>query len=204
MSDVFWAALVGAGAALLGGALTQLSALTREHMQRKSTERQQEVNWQRSEARRMQESRQKTSHRQEEFVLARIRECWEHVLMARVQMYRRVDHFAGKRDLGPVDEMPSAEAGRACLVAMLGLSEVFELAVEFYQASLRLEVGMDNGKPKLEVTGLLAEWEGAFQLFQKGILKVARERLPTVGAPVLGNDAGGSAQGFGGVAQHAS
>jgi len=87
MSDVFWAALIGAGSAVLSAWLTNRFNARTTAMQLEHSSRQSALDWQRTEAVRKAEHAKADAHRREELQYERLREFCAWVLECRMRMF---------------------------------------------------------------------------------------------------------------------
>jgi len=156
MSDVSWAALVGACAALAGSVVTQTSLLIKTHMQRKNKERRRAQNKKESRAIRKKKA---------------LRQCWGYVLATRIQVYKLMKTHHANTHLAP-DEMPTVVCGHACTVALLELPEVYWFLKDLYEAVVQMEAIMAEPDLLKVSVGLLA-WDKSFQALEEAVAKMS-------------------------------
>jgi hypothetical protein len=134
-NDVVWVALISAGGALVAAITTQFLAMKAAARQATRTERQEALQWQRSEAKRIREQHE-----------ARLRELWAHVLLAQNRIRDALDARSAANSQKNSTPIPSAAdsaasaAAQAYSVALIGLPSVRAFAKDFYATTARAEM----------------------------------------------------------------
>lgn len=161
-NDVVWVALISAGGALIAAITTQFLSMKAAAKQAARTERQEALQWQRSEAKRIREQHE-----------ARLRELWAHVLLAQNRIRDALDVRSASAHLttqAPVaSESAASAAAHAYSVALIGLPEVRQLAKDFYQATARAELKIWY-EEKLD-GGVVAAWRDALNELEAAVMK---------------------------------
>jgi len=164
MSDVFWAALIGAGSAVLSAWLTNRFNARETARQITHSERQARLQWEWSEARRKAEEARDDALRKEERRAFRLREFWAHVLTSEVVMVKWLDWIdRGRTGPSPdasAEAMPTFPALHANAVALLELTDVYPLARDFFRATVKLEDALFAGGTVFDVAR--KRWDRAY------------------------------------------
>jgi len=171
MSDVFWAALISGGAALIATWLTnrfngRLTAKQLDHLTEESAR-----HWQRAEATRKDEQARNDMLRQADLRASRLREFWGHVLTSEAEVIKWVMWVkGGRKGRSPdrsVETMPSRPALLAYSVALLGLPEVYPQARDYFRATAHLEGAIDSDETKFDAVH--EDWDQAFIYLERKI-----------------------------------
>ena len=159
-----WVAFISAGSAVFVALMTQSLATLAARKQADRADKKEVLQWQRTEASRLQEQGS-----------ARGREFWALVLQSRRCMERRIEG----RDaaLAPGERSPVEVAAETYAIALFGLApEIAPLAKEFYQATADLERNLaqvDEAQP-LRVLAGIPRWSGAFQRLEEALTALPR------------------------------
>jgi len=160
MSDVFWAAIISGGTAIVVTLLTQWLSLRIASQQLKHTERTEQLKWERSEASRKEAEQD-----------VRLREFWGHILACKVHMLRwQVLSDKGRKE-GMTDmfdsERPSFHAFQAHISALIGLTGLSSLAQEYVESSVELEGNLQRcdatSEGKKNTDAAWEAWTRAYQ-----------------------------------------
>ncbi len=175
MTDVILVAMISAGVALATALLTQLlTALTAS----KSADRQDKreaLQWQRSEAIRLQDLERKDAQRKEEILEQRVRELWGHVLTTRWQMVDILESLVQKQarpdsKSAPVSTQstPVHAAGQAYLVALTGITALRPTAKAFYGATSQVQIAMRDSDQDA-MAKAMSEWNSSYKALEKSV-----------------------------------
>lgn len=166
-----WAAVIGAGAAILGVILGQYWTARTVLAQLKHAEQQEDLKWQREEARRLAELRDQ-----------RLRELWSCALEVRVRTIDLLLIRSAAEEL----ETPKAHEGvfeaaaRAYAVALTGLPELRDVAKKFYEASASLESHAVHDNKSESCTDLRRLWTKSFFELEAAVARVADQQFSLV------------------------
>jgi len=162
MSDVFWAALIGAGAAVLSAWLTNRFNARETAKQIAHSQSQARLQWEWSEARRKAEEARDDARRKEELRALRLREFWSHVLTCEVVMVKWLDWIdQGRTGPSPdtsAEAMPTFPALHANAIALLELTDVYPLMRDFFRSTVKLEDALLVGGTKFDVARERWDW----------------------------------------------
>lgn len=161
MSEVVWVALISAGAALATALLTQCLAMLGAHIQARRSDRQEALQWQRTEASRLRAYRSEQG-----------RELWALVLASRRGMEARMRQGPGALPPGAPALAPADVAAQAYAVALFGLPDAAAAAKDFYMASADLEVriAQETDLQAVRVLVALGVWSRAFVRLEQSLL----------------------------------
>lgn len=135
MTEIVWVALISSGSAILVALMTQFLAMRAADIQASHRARQEEVLWQRTEAKALRELHD-----------ARLRELWSFALQAQNRVRDMLDmHVESLPQSNRPQPIPEAAlsatsaAGQAYAVALTGLPEVRPQAKAFYKRTAEVE-----------------------------------------------------------------
>lgn len=162
MSAEIWAAIIGAGAAVVGVLVGQYWSANTTLAQLRHAEQQEDLKWRREEVRRLADLRDQ-----------RLRELWAHVLEVRVRAIDLLTSGVSGPDVAPKAKDGVFEAAaRAYAVALTGLPELRENAKEFYLASANLEASLTGGNEDAK-TELTRVWTQQFFELEAAVARAA-------------------------------
>ena len=160
-SDVVWVAFISAGGAVAAAITTQWLATLTAARQAARTERQEALQWQRSEAKRIRDQHE-----------ARLRELWAHVLRAQNLIRDALDTRSPAASLTiqkPIaSDSAASAAAQAYCVALIGLPGVRPLAKDFYQATAKAELVIWYGKDV--VADAMAAWRDSLNRLEAAVV----------------------------------
>ncbi|WOI47727.1 hypothetical protein [Acidovorax sp. BLS4] len=178
MNDVVWVALISAGAALVTALVTQLLATRAAGKSADRAEKREALQWQRTEALRLEEFQRKEAQRREELQNARLRELWGYVLTVRWQVLDALQRMPVKGQPAPksapvsAEAMPAHAAGQAYSVALTGLAAVRPSAKAFYIATASVQqelLAFDDDA--MHVAS--AAWKDAYEALEMSVAALA-------------------------------
>jgi len=179
MSDVLLGVIGGVAAAVV----TQLLAarISAKQWERSEARRREEIaledarrqeEYRRADTRYQDEIKRNETRRLEDLKAARLREFWEHVLLARVRILGYVEHLPTGIPVVAVEQTPTVSAMHACGVALLGLSGVYPLAKEFFHATADLELNIRVGDDD-KMSASLKPWHKVFADLEGVVAKLS-------------------------------
>lgn len=168
MSAEVWAAIIGAGAAVVGVLVGQYWSANMTLAQLRHSEKQEELKWRREEGRRLEELRDQ-----------RLRELWALVLEVRVRgADLRLASLKGVPDTPNAKDSIFEVAARAYAVAITGLPDLREVMKRFYVASNLLEfhhIRDRHENSELHQHQAHQEWTSAFMAVEQAVSAAADE-----------------------------
>jgi len=175
MTDVVSVAFISAGAALVTALVTQYLATRAASKQADRADRREALQWQRSEALRLEELARETARQKKELQDAHLRELWGHVLDVRWQILDTLERVPTKDRPKPKSSDVSAQstpvhaAGKAYSVALISLAAVRPSAKAFYAAtgSVQLALQSSDGDAMGQAVG---EWNNAYKALENSVI----------------------------------
>ena len=157
MNDVVWVSLISAGGAVVAALTAQFLAMKAAARQAARTEQQEALQWQRSEAKRMQECQD-----------ARLREFWSLVLLSQSRIADCIPSPAGVIREIPIADSAVGAAAQAYAVALIGLPGVRQLAKEFYLATARVHAMLEVGE--IKNPDHVVAWKVCFESLEAAVI----------------------------------
>lgn len=176
MSDVFWVAVISSCSAIAVALMTQLLATRAASKSADRADKREALQWQRSEALRLEELRQKEAQealawareeaeKKRDGMVAALHRCWTAALAAQ---NRIVDGLQGAEGLPPAAESAASAAAHCYAVALIELPPLRETAKAFYLATADAETAMHA--KQLQRLDVVKKWRNSFDALESAVI----------------------------------
>jgi len=173
MSDTVWATLISVIGMLGTAWLTNRFNSQSTRRAADIAERQSATQWQRSESTRKDQEAKDIVRRKQERLATRLYDCWNHVLACQAGVREQVDYFYRRRTDAPQGPLPSVASASACGALLFGFPDIYQLATELHQATVRLELVVGNRESDENLAAALRSWDSSLRDLEKHVLQHA-------------------------------
>ena len=179
MSDVFWVAIVSSGSAIAVALMTQLLSTRAASRSADRSEQKEALQWQRSEALRLEELQRKEAQQalawdraeakeKRDDRVAALHRCWASALSAQNRIMDGLHRASG---LPPAAESAASAAAHCYAVALVELPSLREPAKAFYLATADAETVMHA--KQVQRLDVVHTWRSSFDALELAVISAS-------------------------------